>query len=167
MLIGGVVLVAAGGYMLITGKGLSGLFEDIFGAVWDTVGDLAKDVKHWMDTESYQRPTGEPKPLSACPKGWVTDPLTCREPLRWAGWNGDVGGRVTGRTTERCPSGDEEQAGLCYKRCIPGYHGVLNYCWKDTTYRANKGTIPDPLPDPKNKQADAGIHPGKVTTLDK
>jgi hypothetical protein len=32
-----------------------------------------------------------------------------------------------------CPPGKEKDAGLCYVKCRPGYHGVGPVCWADST----------------------------------
>ena len=41
---------------------------------------------------------------------------------------------VLGKETikNRCPSGKKDQAGLCYKKCKSGYHGVGPVCWSNS-----------------------------------
>src|SRR5271170_7621512 len=45
---------------------------------------------------------------------------------------------------EACGAGQENDAGLCYKKCAAGYHGIGPVCWNDKqeSYGRGAGTIP-------------------------
>lgn len=140
----GVAVVGVVGWMLITGKGFKGLIEDSVGGALNGIGAAVKDGIYNIDPEnktgkfftdvgnaSYVRGTGTIPPLTACQKGWQEAPLTCRKPFSIV--NGKLtGGQIVGRYNDpSCGDTLEKQAGLCYKLCATGYHGVASVCWKN------------------------------------
>jgi hypothetical protein len=67
------------------------------------------------------------KGCSKCPSGYANDGCTCRI-------NADVYakesyGRGAGVPPASCAAGTEYDAGLCYRACNQGYHGVGPVCW--------------------------------------
>jgi hypothetical protein len=63
-----------------------------------------------------------------CQPGYVDDGGTCRKDpqivakVSYGRGAGHVG---------RCAAGEDEDAGLCYARCLSGFHGVGPVCWSD------------------------------------
>jgi hypothetical protein len=67
------------------------------------------------------------KCLSICPPGWIDDGFTCRQDTVVTSKLGYD--RGAGRPLV-CASNQEQQGGLCYPRCAPGYYGVGPVCWQ-------------------------------------
>jgi hypothetical protein len=68
-----------------------------------------------------------PRKVLACPDGYVDDGQTCR--LNNITSRPSVG-RGVGTTPNACPAGQQEQLGLCYRRCDTGFVGEGPVCWK-------------------------------------
>ncbi len=62
-----------------------------------------------------------------CPKGYKNDGATCRKPVHIIQRKSK--GRGVGEPMT-CSSGQEKDAGLCYKKCKSGYNGVGPVCWQ-------------------------------------
>lgn len=155
LVIAGLGVAGVIGWMLITGKGWKGLLEDSIGGIFGGIGGALKDAWFSVDpdnkvgkfvtdlqNDSYARDEGTPFLLDRCPKHWVNDGLTCRNPVHTQ--NGKVvGGEVVGRLNNKSCGSKERSGGLCYRPCADGYHGVGPVCW------ANKFGI-----QPKDKKKD-------------
>jgi hypothetical protein len=64
---------------------------------------------------------------STCPAGYHNDGCTCRrDPHIFAK---STYGRGVGEIPDRCSTGQEYDAGLCYPSCNSGYDGVGPVCW--------------------------------------
>lgn len=64
-------------------------------------------------------------------------------------------GRGVGTVPKSCADGAELKAGLCYKHCKHGYHGVGPVCWKGIkSYGRGAGKVPKGCND---KVYDAGL----------
>jgi hypothetical protein len=85
---------------------------------------------------------GVPVELEACPAGWTSDGLTCREPISCGEGldffsQGCSGGNVVGRLDNggTCPADHPDYIdGLCYKSCPAGYihtEGMPYTCRKE------------------------------------
>jgi hypothetical protein len=94
----------------------------------ETFGKILKDA-------SYGRGAGTIPSLESCGPNppWRDDGLTCWNKKTW-----EVKGKLNNGGV--CKSGEEKQAGLCYKACDPSYHGVGPVCWINEvgSYRATK-----------------------------
>lgn len=69
-------------------------------------------------------------------------------------------GRGVGKipTSHACTNGKEEDAGLCYKPCKAGYHGVGPVCWQNkASYGRGAGTIPGLHGCKKGKEKQTGL----------
>jgi hypothetical protein len=51
----------------------------------------------------------------------------------WIDWDTNLIGRSAAwvRARKACPNGGDYDAGLCYQRCKPGYHGLGPMCWEN------------------------------------
>jgi len=125
-------------YMFIKGEGAGGLIADVF----EGIGGAAKELYYDADPDnklgifgtdlanySYGRGVGKPVSLETCPSGYTTFPLTCTK-----GWT------TVGRLDHggKCDIGYEKDAGLCYKKCAKGFHGVGPVCWRNSFHNSSK-----------------------------
>jgi C1A family cysteine protease len=51
----------------------------------------------------------------------------------WIDWDSNLIGHSAAwvRARKACPNGGDYDAGLCYQRCKPGYHGLGPMCWEN------------------------------------
>ncbi|MDT5272913.1 MAG: hypothetical protein QOH49_5099 [Acidobacteriota bacterium] len=64
-----------------------------------------------------------------CKKGYKNTGCTCHRDAHIIGK--DSYGRGAGTAPKDCGSGQEYNAGLCYRKCDPGYHALVNICSPD------------------------------------
>ncbi len=64
-----------------------------------------------------------------CPSGYHDDGATCRKDVHIYGKPSY--GRGVGKPLSTCPSDEDKDALLCYKKCKGGFHGVGPVCWQN------------------------------------